>query len=47
MMNEDNNSEVEIDDDALALAAGGLSNHALNNLPSINVNNLNSILNYY
>ena len=41
MMNEENNSEIEIDDDSLALAAGGLSNHVLQQLntpPSITTN---------
>lgn len=39
MINEDNNSEVKIDDDALALAAGGLSNHVLQQLPGYNTTN--------
>ena len=36
MMNEENNSEIEIDDDSLALAAGGLSNHVLQQLNTLN-----------
>ena len=38
MMNEDNNSEIEIDDDALALAAGGTLNGVNLNLTNFTVN---------
>jgi hypothetical protein len=46
MMNEDNNAEIEIDDDALALAAGGLSTNVLDPINLPNLHNVNSTLHY-